>query len=1287
MQLSSFMGAPITIGDNNNADKLIAFNKLLSIDVELEPMARFQIGAIPDQTVWHEGDITIGFYVLTDTLQADNVALNYSIDFPPRGKIIFEKQTGRFKYFPDKADVRDFTATFTAQSGVKTIAQDVKFTLMAVMPPEYSKLGVTPKSLPASSDKYYRTIATTSQWKEDFNSADKTVYTKSISGKDLIFDSSIAADELQDLHNASNLYELNLYAERVIIRQALHFPQTNVTIYAKELIFEDLPGQAPASINTTPLSIGGITNDNGVNGAKAGDITLYIKNYKQTKSHLRFVAIGGKGQNSNRNGTPGSGGDGGTVTSMIDISGFCDLIHGSAGIGTENDVIIKAGQKHGNDGKFVLHNKEFTWLHPNFISAIVKHAKDAYLNLNNSYAYNYFTEYIEYLKQLQESDEWKEFEEAEKIDLSSIESEMKALSYRLGQNLDYFGNPEGWVPMLSFEVNKTVFESEIEKAIRIMYLSYWLNEVDRSNAERIAGANDAVNLTIDELRENEERIETLVFRIPELEDQLTALKIKISDITLKIEQKQQELEAKAKNNIKKKNRFNKIASGLKAIASIAPVIPVVGTAVSIAANIGATAISLVNNYADDNRYSSFYDEAYTYLQEIKNKSESAAEESKEVKKGEENKDKKAVYQKVNENVTSIMKDVMHLHDIFSKSSAPKNEVEAELNRLLNESKEFKTLENEFKVLTNNAAEVAAKCQNTISEISNTGKEIQKNIASIDGLTDSIFTGNSKRDLRAMLYLDDMDRRARERLLKYHYYMAKSYEYRLLEEYKIELNLTKMFDKFKEIATADPNKKILDSDDFNTLKAVYEDALSTVKKAIIDKYNTFGSNEFTTIVYIPLTDFELDALNSGNDVIVNLVEKGFIYPNRENLRIVDINVQVKAHPEGNKGSIDNFTLKLEHSGISMLRQNGEFYYFNHINPEKNASIQWNFDYEAGNIKKNGESAASISLISSLLGVGTGEMMIYSRPGVWADIRITKDVLPASKNMVLDSLIVKLGYDYTERPTQSRNLDVYAREKDDNTTLMPYIEVSRTDKNGRSDGRNLIYRTYNRDTDVTLTAPAGYGSYQFVNWTDRYDAVISSSLSVNTKLTNDVALIANYKYTGAVLKTADTIYISSDAATTLVKVENLGSEEMEWTAVGNDPWLRITSGESGMDDGHILLEYDENLLEARTGSLTITTKDGEQSATVYIIQQESSLPTGINENILSRAKIYPNPATDKLYIENCGATEILVTDALGRFIYHTFIIDAGNIPTRNWNSGLYLVTLKTAKDSSVYKIVKK
>ncbi len=54
-------------------------------------------------------------------------------------------------------------------------------------------------------------------------------------------------------------------------------------------------------------------------------------------------------------------------------------------------------------------------------------------------------------------------------------------------------------------------------------------------------------------------------------------------------------------------------------------------------------------------------------------------------------------------------------------------------------------------------------------------------------------------------------------------------------------------------------------------------------------------------------------------------------------------------------------------------------------------------------------------------------------------------------------------------------------------------------------------------------------------------------------------------------------------------------MNWTLQidPNDTWLTIVDGSSGTDDGIITIDYDANQGDARTGSITVTADNAENS----------------------------------------------------------------------------------------------
>jgi hypothetical protein len=118
-------------------------------------------------------------------------------------------------------------------------------------------------------------------------------YELSISGVRLVFEEN---SELNPLHNAwngrSDLEQVNLYADEVVIRSPLRLPSSQVSIYARVLVFE-----GNGCIDITPLSYDTPSSKpEAENGQHAGNIELYVMRIEASGNEIRLIAKGGKGQ-------------------------------------------------------------------------------------------------------------------------------------------------------------------------------------------------------------------------------------------------------------------------------------------------------------------------------------------------------------------------------------------------------------------------------------------------------------------------------------------------------------------------------------------------------------------------------------------------------------------------------------------------------------------------------------------------------------------------------------------------------------------------------------------------------------------------------------------------------------------------------------------------------------------------------------------------------------------------------------------------------------------------------
>lgn len=1178
----------------------------------------FNIGAIPPKTAWH--GMTLEFQVHSDELGAE-AALSINVIGSPNGLIAFNVSDGLFSYTPDAHDKTPFSVTFKATSGAKTVSQTIQITPVPDLPPEHEVFGLEPvHPLPDPEDTdYIACSAVESESSEDFNNTERTTRTISISGKQIVFEAEHANHLYNSYNGNDDIKAMTIYAETLIIRNPLHLPQTNVTIYAKDLRFEG-SGElitTPRSTKTRPGQ-----SENGKHGLKAGDITLYIGSFYSDPGHdTRFILQGGNGQPAGLGqdgadgvsreivsdigpafrrvwgprscgdnggavyvyscgsdmhfcreigvkhwptdgqdaipaGKPGEGGLGGNLFSNSDIGMFAELSGGIAGEkgpmysgGTAGEpnpaaywlkirstsiisayseiecryidkgkdaVPPEAEAPVGVSGIFSQTGNQFSWLSPYALRMILAYAKDTYLYGYLDKTEEILAEYLDLLNLYAESDAWNAISEKWRFEFGQMREEMQTLQHRIASNLDYFGNPAGWAPMLSFEANKTAFENEIEHAIRVLYLAYWV----RNAASDIQGKVDALTTARKKAKEEIEAFKSQYNTAMDLIPRLEVALIEISDqreyLLEQIEQRKQELEDQARRNVEDRHKvpfWKKAAGVLSAICMVSPVgqpaLGTVGAGIKLISEIDLndpwTKLKEVPDIAkiDFNKYGQSWKDLETEINKI----------SVDTLETWWNRIRPRV-EGISNAFKPVGEELQELEYILKETQIPDDEVKAELQKLKAADPEFNDLISKIDLLMAQKKEFAQKLAETIQIIATLSNSITHNLLAIDGMNRDIADGNAVLDHRAMIYLDGMERRAKERLLKYHYWMAKALEYRTLESYNGELNLNSLFEQFK--TTTSFNGELTLSD-FEALKSVYTEQLASIAEDILDDYNSNrNSNEFSTVTYFYLTSLDeqdkelLDALNSKKPITLNFMDESLFPSSREAIRLVKLEVvTMKVHLDGGTsvGSFGELILSMEHSGLSTLARKGKGYQFKHDNESTENPIIWRTTYHAldESLTQDEPSDAGKSLLRSILDITDQDVMLFSRPAGWANIVFQKAVnTDTNVDIVIDSLLLKVEYDYFEKPSHLASLDVGVSEEG----LLPLFILDKPDNNNLQDGVGSFRRTYYKNSAVTVEAPSRYGIWRFEKWTDRYGNELDTDRSLKVILSNDEFVRAHF-----------------------------------------------------------------------------------------------------------------------------------------------------------------------------------
>jgi hypothetical protein len=294
--------------------------------------------------------------------------------------------------------------------------------------------------------------------------------------------------------------------------------------------------------------------------------------------------------------------------------------------------------------------------------------------------------------------------------------------------------------------------------------------------------------------------------------------------------------------------------------------------------------------------------------------------------------------------------------------------------------------------------------------------VLKNRLAMQQLATTIEDRGEVLDPQALSVVKEAEARARDRLRKHFYMLAKSFEYRLVEPYRSQANQVydpvDVFDEILVILQAaqsggSPNTvpgqpHLLSPAGFDTLASVFEEELSKLSDRIIARYE---SGEIESTFTYPLTLSAATLLPGLNEpegqAILNLYGLGFLPPNEEGHRMADLRVTnivfdltqggVPIDPASAGLLSAVVDIEFVHSGLSRLTRGGQTYLFNHFrdgDPSRNP-IKWTakLNLLTGAVGMVRPSLANQSLLATLLGQ-SGELRVlnFSRPAAWADIYV-------------------------------------------------------------------------------------------------------------------------------------------------------------------------------------------------------------------------------------------------------------------------------------------------------------
>jgi len=750
-------------------------------------------------------------------------------------------------------------------------------------------------------------------------------------------------------------------------------------------------------------------------------------------------------------------------------------------------------KKRGNDGACEIKTGQGasnTWLHPSLLQTVLLYVRDAYLSAPQKVQQlaSLLDEYKTALQSRPSSEKLQPIIEQSGAGYSETLydqtlTEVITMLHRIESHTDYFGYPCGWTPLFSLPVCLQMYEDEIDHALKTLVLAKWIQQKATQAQETVAITDESINSLNQETDQALEQIESAKDNIKKLREQAHALQQEIINMSVRLDKKRNDLMSIADQEARTKALIN---FGVSSVSALCQVIPYGQPALGALGSAGQVIADTVIN-ADDPIDAAgplsdiLGDFAKAKLDEKAGEIVKAAKAKKE----EDPKAKDAAHTaaKLTHVGKTIGPALTSIADGIKGLNVPQTEVDARLRRLEAECPEFKEFVRDLEALNVRKAEFAQKLNESLQSLISGFAKVTANLLAINSMKNQQREELAVLDHEALLYARIMDQRARFMLVKYLYFLAKCYEYSVLEPIPVNFQLSEIFDKITPLLERENIGEAV-TKLTNTLSPLFKTELRKIEDKLKTNYVQEYRRHLEIRLSVEQTPTIVSQLNATGSACINLRDFNCILPDSEKIKIAGLEVEslefeTDSQPVPESGSVD-FTM--EPMGVGAMRAGNALYVVRHPTSANSATVGrdsqqvWGVTYHFGSKKMDPirPSEDSLELLDSLMGHTDKSIREkIAKPTAWTDLKVHFARHVRAPN--LKSVILKWHLNVTPADDSYCVLDVrmcgpYA----------PLLQCSPEDVNGRNDGFGQIYRIYPKGVGFQLSAPLGYGKKAFSHW---------------------------------------------------------------------------------------------------------------------------------------------------------------------------------------------------------------
>ncbi|MEM6253905.1 MAG: jacalin-like lectin [Cyanobacteria bacterium P01_D01_bin.156] len=712
------------------------------------------------------------------------------------------------------------------------------------------------------------------------------------------------------------------------------------------------------------------------------------------------------------------------------------------------------------------------WLHPLSLQKILDYARDLYLAENRETLAGLLNIYATALiaEMPNVGDVWTD--DAAKGQWNAVRQEMTGMLQRLRLNLDYFGNPGGFMPQFSLAAEATQYKNEISRSLRMLLLVRWIEDQQTRATKAAEAFEKAIETANEDIERAADNVVDARRKIAELNSRISFLKSQLEVLSHRLASLQKQLMEEARDNLE---RQRKIQFGINIATTICQVFPVGQPALgSIVGSLGGVASNLAEN---DSLAAPDTLAAIGAVFETVDEVRSAAQETTE-----DDSDPQVLSQIG----AGMGPALLGVSEGLQALQVPQSEVEAELQKLIAESEAWQTLVQDIRTLNEHKTKFAEDLAKTCSALSDSYAQISTNATAVlsmqKGRTDQLDYVSPEMLGR----IQQMGQRSRMALVNRLYTMVKAYETTVFQPLtRVDWKLT---DVTEEISRLLQGQSEFNPEDFEAhtqaLEPIFDEILQDIRSKLREDFNINRRTQVFEVEFTPSqTPGIINTINRTGKASFNPMDILFqTLSDYQLMRLSDIEILSLTLGEGSP-TLHNFetiTIRLSRNGI--VRREEHLYA---VYSEQPLSWSWSYIGDSADIqwRENDRSVSNQDNANLIIGDGGSDIkQKFALPPAWSDMELelkeyseAKQLNPDMENLKIETIKLALSFDVTDASDYQKVIKISPSDGISGTVINCSPDLA--DRRGfLSDG----FRIYSAGKTITISVPKESKAAESEEW---------------------------------------------------------------------------------------------------------------------------------------------------------------------------------------------------------------